>query len=123
MQAWIAEMSSYLKSLDSKHMVTVGEEGFWGPGAKREHANPGNGWASLTGQNFTANMNLPTIDFAAVHLWPDNWEVGPVGPFSLCHCTFFEQSNSFRTLATFLQLYWAHLGCCSLVNKSSFPRT
>ena len=75
-QAWIAEMSSYLKAQDPKHMVTVGEEGFWGPGAKREHANPGNGWASLTGQNFTANMNLPTIDFAAVHLWPDNWEVG-----------------------------------------------
>ncbi|KAK9838655.1 hypothetical protein WJX74_000745 [Apatococcus lobatus] len=74
LQAWVAEMSSYLKAQDPKHMVTVGEEGFWGPGAKREHANPGNGWASLTGQNFTANMNLPTIDFAAVHLWPDNWE-------------------------------------------------
>ncbi|KAK9861966.1 hypothetical protein WJX84_012076 [Apatococcus fuscideae] len=74
LQAWIVEMSTYLKEQDPKHMVTVGEEGFWGPGAKRESANPGNGWASLTGQNFTANMNLPTIDFAAVHLWPDNWE-------------------------------------------------
>ena len=74
--AWIEEMSSHLKQLDSNHMVTVGEEGFWAMGAAKEAANPGTGWASMTGQNFSANMAPAAIDFAAVHLWPDNWGVG-----------------------------------------------
>ncbi|KAK9848172.1 hypothetical protein WJX84_006623, partial [Apatococcus fuscideae] len=73
LQAWVEEMSAYLKTQDSRHMVTVGEEGFWGTGAAREAANPGTGWASLTGQNFSVNMAPAGIDFAAVHLWPDNW--------------------------------------------------
>ena len=29
LQAWITDMSAYLKTLDSKHLVTVGEEGYW----------------------------------------------------------------------------------------------
>jgi hypothetical protein len=31
-------------------------------------------WAAQTGQNFTVNHLLPYIDFAAIHVWPDNWE-------------------------------------------------
>ena len=30
MQAWVSEMATYLKQLDPHHLVTVGEEGFWG---------------------------------------------------------------------------------------------
>lgn len=83
MQAWVVEMSAYLKEQDSRHMVTVGEEGFWATGAAREAANPGTGWASMTGQNFSENMAPAAIDFAAVHLWPDNWGVG------LCPAGFY----------------------------------
>ena len=36
-------------------------------------ANPGNGWAALTGVNFTAQHQPATIDFAAFHYWPDLW--------------------------------------------------
>lgn len=32
-------------------------------------------WAAKAGQDFVANNNLPLIDFAAVHLWPTNWNV------------------------------------------------
>ena len=74
------EMSAYLKEQDSRHMVTVGEEGFWATGAAREAANPGTGWASMTGQNFSENMAPAAIDFAAVHLWPDNWGVSRCPP-------------------------------------------
>ncbi len=42
--------------------------------------NPGNfgtptqlSWASLTGQNFTAQHNSPHIDFCGAHFWPDRW--------------------------------------------------
>ena len=75
LQRWIEEMSSFLKKADPNHMVTVGEEGFYGPGSPAEAANPGTGWATITGQNFSANHAPDSIDFAAIHLWPDNWEV------------------------------------------------
>ena len=70
-------MASHLKSLDSNHLVTVGEEGFWATGSAYESSNPGNGWAAITGQNFTANHASKSIDFAGIHVWPDNWEVRP----------------------------------------------
>ena len=75
LQSWIDEMAAYLKKADPNHMVTVGEEGFYTKGSAGESANPGSGWASLTGQDFTANHASPHIDFAACHIWPDNWEV------------------------------------------------
>lgn len=75
-QGWVEEMGAHLKSVDPNHLVTVGEEGFYALGSLNERLNPGNGWASITGQNFTANHAPDAIDFAAIHLWPDNWEVG-----------------------------------------------
>lgn len=69
-------MSAYLKTIDPKHLVTVGEEGFYGPDeSKSDDMNPGSGWATLTGQNFIKNHAPPGIDFLGVHLWPDNWNV------------------------------------------------
>ena len=38
-----------------------------------EEANPG-GWALQCGQNFSVNHAPSNIDFAAIHVWPDNWE-------------------------------------------------
>lgn len=72
-QSWIEDMAAFVKSLDPNHLVTVGAEGFWGPGASRESQNPG-AWGSQTGQNFTVNHSPAAIDFAAIHVWPDNWE-------------------------------------------------
>ena len=72
-QQWIEDMGAFVKALDPNHMVTVGAEGFWGPGAAREDANPG-AWGAQTGQNFTINHLPAPIDFAAIHVWPDNWE-------------------------------------------------
>jgi mannan endo-1,4-beta-mannosidase len=40
LQNWVEEMSAFVKQLDPNHMVTIGAEGFWGPGAQRQPANP-----------------------------------------------------------------------------------
>ncbi|GMH40607.1 hypothetical protein BSKO_08511 [Bryopsis sp. KO-2023] len=97
-QAWIEEMSEFVKSEDPYHMVTVGEEGFYSFNSGREHINPDvlpwasqegmdkfvretgltaedSHWAKRSGQDFIRNHQPEAIDFAAIHLWVDNWMV------------------------------------------------
>eukprot|EP01023_Acetabularia_acetabulum_P065544 TRINITY_DN869_c0_g2_i1.p1 TRINITY_DN869_c0_g2~~TRINITY_DN869_c0_g2_i1.p1 ORF type:complete len:449 (-),score=72.10 TRINITY_DN869_c0_g2_i1:2142-3404(-) len=80
-QAWIDEMSAFLKSVDSNHMITIGEEGFFGWGSGKEGANPDawngdfGGWAMKSGQNFYNNHAGNNIDFAGIHIWVDNWGI------------------------------------------------
>ena len=62
-----------MKAVDPNHLVTVGEEGFWAAYDADSVYNPGNGWASLTGDNFTAQHAFDDIDFCGVHYWPDLW--------------------------------------------------
>lgn len=73
LQGWIAEMASFIKSLDPNHLVTVGLEGFYGHGRpERLGANPGE-WASALGSDFIQNSANENIDFASVHAYPDSW--------------------------------------------------
>jgi mannan endo-1,4-beta-mannosidase len=57
-QSWIDETSAYIKSLDPNHMVTTGSEG--APPEER-------------GQDFVRTHGAPDIDYATVHIWPQNW--------------------------------------------------
>uniref|UniRef100_A0A7N0VEI4 mannan endo-1,4-beta-mannosidase n=1 Tax=Kalanchoe fedtschenkoi TaxID=63787 RepID=A0A7N0VEI4_KALFE len=73
LQAWIAEMAAYIKSLDQKHLVTVGTEGFYGLNTpNKSGANPGD-WAASLGSDFIQNSAIHDIDFASVHAYPDSW--------------------------------------------------
>lgn len=73
LQAWIAEMAAYVKSLDAKHLVAVGIEGFYGTGiAERLGFNPGD-WAASLCSDFIQNSAVENIDFASVHAYPDSW--------------------------------------------------
>ncbi|XP_077229818.1 mannan endo-1,4-beta-mannosidase 6-like isoform X3 [Tasmannia lanceolata] len=72
-KSWIAEMAAYIKSLDQKHLVTVGLEGFYGPKTiERSEVNPGQ-WAASLGSDFLQNSATEHIDFASVHAYPDSW--------------------------------------------------
>ena len=66
-------MANFTKTQDSKHLLTVGIEGFYSEYDSQQNSDPGNGWAQLTGQNFTAQHASPNIDFGAIHYWPDRW--------------------------------------------------
>ena len=33
-----------------------------------------NGWPLQTGQDFLPNHAVAGIDYASIHLWPDNWD-------------------------------------------------
>ena len=75
---WISEMASWVKSIDSNHLLTVGEEGFYPEGAtqKQKLSNPQRleSWAFWEGQDFARDHSSPLIDFASIHLWIHNWE-------------------------------------------------
>lgn len=70
--AWIEEMSAHVKG-GTRSLVTIGEEGFFGSGDPHVAANPGD-WGPGTGQDWARDHGPATIDFATVHLWPDNWD-------------------------------------------------
>ncbi|KAI6704612.1 hypothetical protein NL676_007574 [Syzygium grande] len=72
-QSWITEMAAYIKSLDQRHLVTIGVEGFYGLQTQEKNAvNPGE-WASSLGTDFLKNSAIHDIDFASVHAYPDSW--------------------------------------------------
>lgn len=76
LNAWIAEMSGTIKSLDPNHLVTVGIEGFYtGANAPKNTDS----WMGAYGQDFIVNHQHATIDFATCHIYPDGWGWNPLG--------------------------------------------
>ncbi|KAF8112957.1 hypothetical protein N665_0058s0056 [Sinapis alba] len=72
LQSWVKEMASYVKSIDSNHLLEIGLEGFYGDSKPdRTVYNPGG--AVLTGTDFISNNQVPEIDFATIHIYPDSW--------------------------------------------------
>jgi len=66
---WADEMSAYIKSIDRKHLVSVGDEGFFcdGPNSPDWIDNCGEGVDTI------ALTRLPSIDVMSYHLYPDGW--------------------------------------------------
>ncbi len=58
---WIWESASYIKGIDTNHMVSTGEEG-WGADQSWE------------GTRWSLNNASPDIDYTVIHCWPDWWE-------------------------------------------------
>jgi mannan endo-1,4-beta-mannosidase len=76
LDAWVGEMSAYLKSIDPNHLVTTGIEGFYGPAYADRNTDA---WMSQDGQDFISNHQHGGIDFATCHIWPYNWGWDPIG--------------------------------------------
>lgn len=71
---WATEMSAYVKSIDSNHMLAVGDEGFYNYGYNDfpegdhkyvYHGSSGIDWLELT--------SIPDIDFGTLHVYCDQW--------------------------------------------------
>ncbi|KAL2609679.1 hypothetical protein R1flu_028252 [Riccia fluitans] len=70
--AWVEEMASYVKSIDGKHLLEIGLEGYYGSSTPdRISVNPlsYNGY----GTDFIRLNQIANIDFASVHSYPDTW--------------------------------------------------
>ncbi|KAL5704688.1 mannan endo-1,4-beta-mannosidase [Ranunculus cassubicifolius] len=70
LQAWFIEMASYVKSIDRNHLLEAGLEGFYGQTSpQRKQFNT----KFRVGTDFIANNQIPEIDFATIHSYPDQW--------------------------------------------------
>ena len=68
--AWVTEMSAFIKSIDARHLVAVGDEGF----LCEEYQTCGDTTCDCYyGTDYPAFTALPTIDFGSAHLYPDAW--------------------------------------------------
>lgn len=66
---WTKEMSSYIKSLDSKHLVALGDEGFF----RRTRDDSDWNYTGGEGVDWDRIIEIPTIDYGTYHLYPDGW--------------------------------------------------
>ncbi|KAL8230976.1 hypothetical protein R6Q57_000754 [Mikania cordata] len=71
--AWIQEMATFVKSLDRRHLLEIGLEGFYGDTMpERKQVNPG----YQVGTDFISNNLVKEIDFTTIHAYPDQWFSG-----------------------------------------------
>ncbi|KAL2232410.1 mannan endo-1,4-beta-mannosidase 5-like [Sesamum indicum] len=71
--AWVQEMASYVKSIDNKHLLEIGMEGFYGDSiTDRKQYNPG----YQVGTDFIRSNLIKEIDFTTIHAYPDAWLSG-----------------------------------------------
>ncbi|XP_074296260.1 mannan endo-1,4-beta-mannosidase 2-like [Silene latifolia] len=65
-------MSKFIKAIDEKHLVTIGLEGFYDSKISKSALNPSE-WTGATGSDFIRDNDLPSIDFASIHVYADQW--------------------------------------------------
>uniref|UniRef100_A0A0E0KL02 mannan endo-1,4-beta-mannosidase n=1 Tax=Oryza punctata TaxID=4537 RepID=A0A0E0KL02_ORYPU len=106
-QAWVEEMAPYAKSVDGRHLVTPGLEGFYGDGEhESKELNP---WGIYYGTNYVATHQAAGVDFATIHLYPDVWLWGS---------TADEQATFFRNWTqSHIDATAAYLGMPLLVTE------
>ncbi len=113
LDAWIADISGYIKSVDPNHMVTTGLEGFYGPG----HANRNtDGWMASQGTDFIDNHAHASIDFATFHVWPQNWGWNPIG------ATAFAKTKATTYVARHLEDATDTIGKPVVIAEFGLPR-
>ncbi|KAL1542752.1 Mannan endo-1,4-beta-mannosidase 2 [Salvia divinorum] len=89
---WVEEMASFVKSIDSKHLLGTGMEGFYGDSVpERKQANPN---SIQVGTDFISNHLVKDIDFASIHAYPDVWLTGK------------SEDEQFRFLLSWLLNHW-----------------
>jgi mannan endo-1,4-beta-mannosidase len=71
--SWAADVSAYVKSIDKKHLLSPGDEGFYctDPQSSDFTIN------CSTGVDSIALAKLPDMDILSFHLYPDSWGKTP----------------------------------------------
>ena len=76
---WYREIAQYIKSIDSNHLVSTGEEGFdEGTPSVYSVEEYSNTYVlrAQEGTSYVMNTAIPEIDFASAHWYPSEWGFG-----------------------------------------------
>lgn len=74
---WVHDAAGFIKALDSKHPVTVGSEGFFGPAPPARVDWQGNNpYPYNEGCNWLLEAQSPNLDFVCIHSYADQWRRG-----------------------------------------------
>lgn len=87
---WASTTSAYIKSLDSNHMVTMGDEGF-GPLAGGDGSYPYT--TSAGGYVWQTDLAIDTLDFGTLHLYPDSCKQNKALFLTGCRSCVADYSN------------------------------
>ncbi|KAL8167272.1 hypothetical protein V2J09_008771 [Rumex salicifolius] len=87
LQDWIQEMAAYVKSIDPKHLLGIGSEGFYGPSTPDKASFNPNSYATQVGTDFIRNHQALGVDFASAHIYADSWISTTV---SSAHLVFYK---------------------------------
>jgi mannan endo-1,4-beta-mannosidase len=68
--AWADEMSTFIKSIDRNHMVSLGDEGWF---CDPDDPDDGEATNCTNGVDTVAVASLRNIDLMSMHLYPDPW--------------------------------------------------
>lgn len=71
--SFLEDVTQYFRSIDTNHLLTVGEEGFYSQISEAKGNNPGT-WAEGQGQDFLRDHSIQGISYASIHVWSKNWE-------------------------------------------------
>ncbi|RLN96133.1 hypothetical protein BBJ28_00025023, partial [Nothophytophthora sp. Chile5] len=66
---WMTEMSAYIKTLDSNHLVASGSEGFMNTDSSVYL------YSGPSGVDFDLNLAIDSIDYGTYHAYPDSWGI------------------------------------------------
>lgn len=66
--AWVREMSAHLKRLAPRHLVAVGDEGFYGIPTNFDYP-----YSTFEGNRWLEFLAVPTVDYGTFHLYPQGW--------------------------------------------------
>lgn len=64
---WAKDISQFIKSIDSNHLVALGDEGFYEGG----DSSGGYPYNAGEGINFVTNLGISSLDFGTAHMYPD----------------------------------------------------
>ena len=70
--SWVTEMAAYVKSIDSRHLLGFGDEGFMCDEGADHFA-----YDCSQGVDAAAIARLDDIDLVGLHLYPDHWKTDP----------------------------------------------
>lgn len=71
---WATSVSKHIKSLDPKHLVSLGDEGWFAPPMQAPAGANNYPYQGGEGIDFKANLALPDIDFGTFHMYPEPWK-------------------------------------------------